>query len=97
MLFPDDEELWSFFLRIFDFEPRLRLRRVCMPLLALFGRDDPIVPVPESVRAYRDSVRSELLTVAVFPGVGHRLQNGDPPAFATGYLETLSGFVRRCA
>src|SRR5437016_14605668 len=68
MLFPDDEELWSFFLRIFDFEPRSRLKRVQVPLLALFGGDDPIVPVAESVRAYREAVRPELLTVAVFPG-----------------------------
>jgi len=97
MLFPDDEELWSFFLRIFDFEPRSRLKRVQVPLLALFGGDDPIVPVAESVRAYREAVRPELLTVAVFPGAGHRVQSGDPPAVATGYLETLSGFVRRCA
>jgi pimeloyl-ACP methyl ester carboxylesterase len=88
-LFPDDEELWSFFQRIHDFDPRPRLERVAVPLLALFGGDDPIVPVDDSVRAFRESVRPELLAVAVFSGADHR------PALAEGYLETLVGFVKR--
>ena len=87
-LFPDDQELWSFFARIHDFDPRPRLERVAVPLLATFGADDPIVPVDESVRVFREAVPPELLTVAVFRGAGHR------PADAHGYLETLSSFVK---
>jgi pimeloyl-ACP methyl ester carboxylesterase len=89
MLFPDDDELWSFFARIAGFDPRPALARVAVPLLALFGGDDPIVPVDDSVRAFREAVRPELLTVAVFGGADHR------PAAADDYLETLSGFVKR--
>jgi pimeloyl-ACP methyl ester carboxylesterase len=88
-LFPEDDELWSFFRRIADFEPQIPLARITVPLLATFGGDDPIVPVDDSVRAFRDALRPDLLTVAVFPGADHR------PADASGYLETLSGFVRR--
>jgi uncharacterized protein len=88
-LFAEDDELWSFFGRIAEFEPRRPLARITVPLLAIFGDDDPIVPVDDSVHAFRDAVRPELLTVAVFPGADHR------PAGASGYLETLSGFVRR--
>jgi fermentation-respiration switch protein FrsA (DUF1100 family) len=60
-----------------------------VPLLATFGGDDAIVPVEDSVRAFRNAMRPGLLTVAVFPGAAHR------PADASGYLETLTGFVRR--
>ena len=88
-LFPEDDELWSFFGRIADFEPRIPLARITVPLLATFGGDDPIVPVDDSVHAFREAVRPELLTIAVFPGADHRLGS------ASGYLETLSGFVRR--
>ncbi len=95
ILLPDDEELWSSFLRIFDYDPRWALERVSVPLLALFGEDDPIVPVAESVSAYEETVRPELLTVAILPGANHRAQAGDPPELVAGYLETLSSFVRR--
>ena len=90
-LFPDDEELWSFFARIHDYEPRGPLECIGVPVLATFGADDPIVPVEESVSVFCEAVRPELLTVAVFPGADHR------PATAQGYLETVSGFVKRAA
>jgi pimeloyl-ACP methyl ester carboxylesterase len=90
-LFPDDAELWSFFARIADFDPRPSLGRIATPVLATFGGDDPIVPVVDSVRAFREAVRPELLTVAVFQGAGHR------PATADGYGNTLATFVKRSA
>jgi pimeloyl-ACP methyl ester carboxylesterase len=93
MLFPDDEELWSFLLRIFAYDPRSALERIQIPVLALFGADDGLVPVEESVVVYRETVRPQLLTVTVFAGADHRLQAGDPPRLVDGYLETLSGFV----
>jgi pimeloyl-ACP methyl ester carboxylesterase len=73
ILFPEDEELWNFFLRIWSYDPRPALERIRVPVLALFGRDDRLVPVPESVAVYREAVRPELLTVAVFPGAGQLL------------------------
>jgi len=93
VLFPDDDELWSFLLRIFDYDPRAALERVRVPVLCLFGADDPLVPVRASVTVYREAVQPELLSVAVFPGADHRMQTGDPPLLAEGYLETLTSFV----
>jgi pimeloyl-ACP methyl ester carboxylesterase len=93
VLFPDDEELWRFFLRIFDYDPRHALEKIRVPVLALFGADDPLVPVEASVAVYRGAVRPELLTIAVFPEGGHRLQTGDPPRLVDGYLERLTAFV----
>ena len=95
VLFPDDEELWSFLLRIFDYDPRPALERIQVPILALFGADDPLVPVEASVTVYREAVQPELLTVAVFPGADHRMQTGSPHRLADGYLETLTSFALR--
>jgi uncharacterized protein len=93
VLFPEDEELWAFLLRIFDYDPRPPLKRIQVPVLALFGADDALVPVEESVAVYREIVRPQLLTVIVFAGADHRLQARDSPRFISGYLETLSSFV----
>jgi fermentation-respiration switch protein FrsA (DUF1100 family) len=95
VLFPDDEEVWSFLLRIFDYDPRAALERIRVPVLALLGADDPIVPVGASVTVYREAVQPELLSVAVLAGADHRMQTGDPPRLAEGYLETLTSLVRQ--
>jgi uncharacterized protein len=92
-LFPKDSELWDFMLAIFDYDPREALRRITVPVLTLFGREDSIVPVDESVAVYRNVVASELLTVAVFPDGDHRVRSGDPARQVDGYLDTLSRFV----
>ena len=91
---PDDPELWGFLVAIFDYDPAPALERIQVPVLALFGEGDEIVPVADSVGVYRAAVRHELLTVVVFPGADHRVQTGEPPHMANGYLETLSSFVR---
>ena len=92
-LLPDEPALWELFAALIDFDPRPALERVRVPLLALFGQDDAVVPVNESVKVFREAVREELLTVEVFPGANHRVQAGDPPRLADGYLEALAGFV----
>lgn len=97
ILFPDDEELWAFLLRIFDYDPRPALERIEIPVLALFGADDSLVPVEESVAVYREAVKPQLLTVTVFAGADHRLQAADPPGLVDGYLESLSSFVLQTA
>jgi pimeloyl-ACP methyl ester carboxylesterase len=97
VLFPDDEELWTFLLRIFDYDPRHALERIRVPVLALFGANDPLVPVEASVTVYREAVLPDLLTLAVFPGADHRIQTGDPPRLADGYLVTLTSFVLQAA
>jgi pimeloyl-ACP methyl ester carboxylesterase len=90
---PEDEAVWDFACAILDYEPSPALERIRVPVLALFGGDDTIVPVAESVAVYRATVRPELLTVSVFPGADHRVQVGDPPRMAEGYLDALSSFV----
>jgi uncharacterized protein len=95
VLLPDDAALWELMLEVSDYDPRPALGRIRVPVLALFGAEDRIVPVEASLAAYRDAVRTELLSVEVFAGADHRIQTGDPPALADGYLERLTDFVLR--
>jgi uncharacterized protein len=94
---PDSEEEWRLLAALVDYDPRPALERIEVPVLALFGADDPITPVEESVVVFREAVAPELLHVEVFEGADHRLQVGDPPELAHGYLDTLTGFVGRAA
>ena len=94
---PESEAEWNHMAALVDYDPRPALERIAVPVLALFGADDPIVPVRESVAAYREAVRPKLLTVEIFAGGDHRVQQGDPPALVDGYLETLASFVHRAA
>jgi pimeloyl-ACP methyl ester carboxylesterase len=92
----DDLE-WALARRIVDHDPRAALGRITVPLLALFGADDEIVPIDESVAVFEREVRPDLLTVAVLPGGDHRIQGGDPKRLVDGYSSTLVSFIRRCA
>ena len=90
---PETQAQWDFACGMLDYDPRPALERIRVPILALFGGEDPIVPVEESVAVYRSSVRPELLQVEVFPGADHRVHIGDPPRLADGYLDTLASFI----
>jgi uncharacterized protein len=90
---PDDEDVWNFVCHALDYDPRPALERISVPMLALFGADDSIVPVADSGAVLRAAVQPELLSVEIFRGAGHRVQVGNPPRMAHGYLETLSSFV----
>jgi pimeloyl-ACP methyl ester carboxylesterase len=88
-----NEEEWEFESSIIDHDPRPALREVRVPLLALFGADDKLVPVDASVAAFRETVPPDLLTVAVIAGGDHRIQTGDPLRLADGYTDELSSFI----
>lgn len=93
-ILPEDEAEWRLFGAMIDYDPRQALERIRIPVLALFGADDPITPVEDSVAVLGAAVPPDLLQVEVFAGAGHRLDTGDPPRLAAGYLETLTRFVR---
>jgi pimeloyl-ACP methyl ester carboxylesterase len=90
---PDDAAEWDLLAALIDYDPRPALERTRVPTLAVFGADDPITPVAESVAVFREAVRPDLLQVDVFAGAGHRLEAGDPPSLVGGYLETLTAFI----
>jgi uncharacterized protein len=88
-----DAAAWEAARRILDHDPQPGLRAAPLPLLALFGAADDIVPVSASVAAFLDCVDPSLLTVAVLAGGDHRLQHGDPPVLVDGYVDTLVRFI----
>jgi pimeloyl-ACP methyl ester carboxylesterase len=90
---PESADQWSLMAAMVDYDPRPALERIEVPLLALFGAEDPITPVADSVSVYREAVRPDVLRVEVFPGADHRLQVGDPPELVDGYRETLASFI----
>lgn len=90
---PADEEAWHFWVSILDFDPRSSLSEIHVPILALFGEDDRIVPVEESLTILRSLVPPTRLKTRVFPGANHRIQIGDPPELAPGYVETVIAFL----
>jgi pimeloyl-ACP methyl ester carboxylesterase len=92
-LLPASEVEWKLLSALIDYDPRPALERIDVPVLALFGEADPVIPVEESVAVFREAVRPDLLHVEVFAGAGHRLEVGDPPRLADGYLDTLTTFV----
>jgi pimeloyl-ACP methyl ester carboxylesterase len=89
---PDTVELWTLAARIIDYEPAPALRDLRVPLLALFGSDDTVVPVAASAAALAENVAADLLHVHVIPHGDHRLQV-DNDTFGPSYLATLIGFV----
>lgn len=97
----------GFLARNLDFDPVPVLRQVSCPVLALFGGDDTLVPVADSVVAYATHLRALPESphgIAVFPGADHGLFTADPdPAvartdqLAAGFLPMVAGFYAAAA
>jgi pimeloyl-ACP methyl ester carboxylesterase len=79
-----------------DHDPTDDLARLTCPHLAFFGTDDLLVPAAENAglltRAAARRSADAPLTLAVFPGAGHRLEMADG-SFAPDYLETLTRWI----
>jgi pimeloyl-ACP methyl ester carboxylesterase len=90
---PDGEWAWHFWMSILDHDPRKALRSIHVPILTLWGEDDPLVPVEESIDVFRAHVPPTRLTVERFEGADHRVQIGDPPRLAPGYVGRILAFL----
>jgi len=93
---PTSREIWRLATLLVGHDPAEALRRLDVPLLAVFGADDGVVPVERSVAVLRETVRPGLLDVAVLPGGDHRLEGSDD-AFVPGYPDVVVEFVERVA
>jgi uncharacterized protein len=97
----DNPMALGFLARILDFDPVPVLRDVSCPVLALFGADDTLVPVADSVIAYATQLRAQPEHgIAVFPGADHGLFTADPDPgvprtdqLAPGFLAMIAGFL----
>jgi uncharacterized protein len=90
----DDAEL-ELVRRWLDHDPRPALERLTCPLLAIFGGEDLVTPVEESIavlRAARADGRGEL-EIVTLPEGDHRLHTGEPPALHSAYDRTLGDWI----
>lgn len=90
---PDDEGLWQFATRVIDHDPAPALAALRVPLLALLGGADNVVPVERSAEVFRREVRPELLTLNVVEGGDHRMQFPGTEDFVPGYFPALIEYV----
>jgi uncharacterized protein len=82
------------------YDPTIALRNLSVPALFVFGEDDDVVPVRESVAIIQDTLaRSGYrdFSIKVFPAANHvihvRASDGRG-VFAAGYLDTTSQWLR---
>jgi pimeloyl-ACP methyl ester carboxylesterase len=90
-----DVDEWSLASLVFAYDPTSALRAIDIPILCVFGREDPLVPVDDSVVALRRLVSDGYLEIRVFDGAGHRLQPKDGHGFVDGYLDAIADFATR--
>ncbi|MCU1411823.1 MAG: alpha/beta hydrolase fold protein [Rhodoglobus sp.] len=90
---PDGPVLWTFAGLIMDYDPAAALSALEVPLLAVLGAADNVVPVEASAEGFRRTVKPELLALRVLDGGDHRLQNSDTEEFVPDYLPALVEFV----
>jgi pimeloyl-ACP methyl ester carboxylesterase len=94
---PSDPAELDLIRRLLDHDPRPALERLACPLLALFGGEDLVTPVEESIAVFRAARagRPGDLEIETLPGGDHRLQSGDPPTLHPAYAATLGDWIIR--
>lgn len=87
------DTMWSQLRAWGSYDPGVDLRQCGVTTRALFGGDDPLVPVDDSIKAYDRTAALAGRSHAnrVFPGAGHRMSSRDSAEPVPGYLE----YVRR--
>lgn len=90
---PRSADLWELARLIIDYDPATALAALRVPLLAILGSADNVVPVDVCARVFRDLVRPELLTLRILEGGDHRMGQADSGGFVPEYLPTLVNFA----
>jgi pimeloyl-ACP methyl ester carboxylesterase len=91
------ERLW--FKVEMNYDPRIALRKLTVPVLFVFGDQDRLVPVQTSIDIIRQTLTESGhrdFTIKTFPRADHgiRLASFDGRGqFAPGYLQTMSNWV----
>jgi pimeloyl-ACP methyl ester carboxylesterase len=93
---PGDAAELELFRRWVDHDPRPTLERITCPLLAIFGDEDLVTPVQDSIAVFRDAREGRPgLDIVTLAGGDHRLQVGDPPTLHPAYASTLGDWIIR--
>lgn len=93
-----DAQNWTFFCLNANplHDPMTILPQIACPTLVIFGAIDPLVPVEESDRRFReafDRPDAPSLTIRIYPHAGHRLETEGPGTYVPGYLHELGAWA----
>jgi pimeloyl-ACP methyl ester carboxylesterase len=90
-----DSSTWAQLTAWGGYDPGDDLARLTTPTLAIFGENDPLVPVRASVERYQQTAArtARVQQTIVFHNADHRLQV--TAGFAPGYLTRLSTWCRK--
>lgn len=90
---------------VVDYDPAASLRRLEVPVLALFGGRDSLVPPEPNLERLRTAIPGPLLTTRVFPEANHQFWKARTgatseytelePAYVPGFLEAISIWMPR--
>lgn len=96
----EDEADWRFSCKLVDegYEPRMTLRRIRCPFLAIYGGRDVLVPAwrgaEDTGRGLEEAGNRDAMVV-VFAAGDHRIRDASGEGFAPGYLDLLGDWARR--
>jgi pimeloyl-ACP methyl ester carboxylesterase len=95
-LVPADEGILRLMRALLDHDPRPALERIAVPLLTIFGTDDRVVPVDDSLRILREvrAGRPGGLSELLIQGGDHRCQVGPDRTLPEAYHLGLQGWIR---
>nr|MBO2500704.1 alpha/beta fold hydrolase [Acidimicrobiia bacterium] len=94
-----DPELLSFFALIGDHDPLPAVESMRCPTLLIWGENDPLVPVAQSERVFREGLAAagnRDVTVVVFPAADHWIMVEGPGGereWAPGYIDTMTAWA----
>jgi hypothetical protein len=91
--FVGDDDAWSLARLLFTYDPTHALQAIAVPVLAIYGGDDRVVPVADSVAALRRHVPDHLLEVCVLSGGDHRVQRPGTDQLVDDYAAALLPFI----
>jgi uncharacterized protein len=96
----DDEQTWKFFRRSWrgDPHPAEVWRDVHCPVLALFGEDDHLLPVEESIQTLREALEragNANVAIKLVREANHQFLVAEPDEFVAGYEEAIRGWIEQ--
>jgi uncharacterized protein len=105
LLLPEAAPPWRGWRAILDFDPRPVLRRLRVPVLAIYGESDQLTPARESVRRVAMALKTggnRDVTIRILPGADHGLWVAPKPGArwdwdrpAPGWLDGMVDWLRR--
>lgn len=75
-----------------DTDVRHELSRIDVPIFAVFGRNDPSIPIADAVDRLRGSANREP-TVVVLSDAGHRMEMGSWVSIAAAWMQTDRSYL----